>query len=500
MKQVFRVADLFCGAGGTSLGAMRAVAAMGAELDLVAINHWDTAIATHARNHPLARHYCINLDAANPAAIVEGGRLDLLLASPECTHFSRARGGKPVSDQRRASAYHVQRWVMALNGDIDRILIENVREFMEWGPLGPDFKIRTEDKGRYFFAWVNSLVEMGYDWDWRVVNAANFGDATTRERLFVQFVKKGLGGVQWPAPSHAKTVRAGAKPAGAMFGPSPVLKPWRAAREVIDLVDTGSSIFTRKKPLSRKTLHRIARGLVRFSGEAARPCLARMRPMLGFDAEVYIFRAVGPGKGGVFILGQQGGAVARSINDPLPVIATAGFIRKIHPMISSYYGSGSGQTCSSVDSPLPTVTTKARHALVVPYGPRAEARSVMEPMPTVMTKDRLALCTPFITPNFGERTGQSPRVHGVDDPLPAVTGHGAGALVSPIQEGDIHYRMLNNRELARAMGFDDAESEYEFTGTATEVTRQIGNAVPVHLAAALVTAMLAPVLTGEAAA
>jgi len=131
----FTVADLFCGAGGTSTGCLRAVREMGAELDLVAINHWDTAIATHTRNHPFARHFCINLDAANPAAIVEGGRLDLLLASPECVHFSRARGGKPVSDQRRASAYHVQRWVTALNGEIDRILIENVREFMEWGPL-----------------------------------------------------------------------------------------------------------------------------------------------------------------------------------------------------------------------------------------------------------------------------------------------------------------------------------------------------------------------------
>src|SRR5712691_726904 len=164
---------------------------MGAELDLVAINHWDTAIATHTRNHPSARHFCINLDAANPAAIVEGGRLDLLLASPECTHFSRARGGKPVSDQRRASAYHVQRWV-------------------------------------------TSLVAMGYEWDWRVVNAADFGDATTRERLMVQFVRIGLGGAQWPTPTHGRSIKATAKPRGDMFGPAPALKPWRAAREVID--------------------------------------------------------------------------------------------------------------------------------------------------------------------------------------------------------------------------------------------------------------------------
>ena len=106
---------------------------MGAELDLVANNHWDTASATHTRNHPFARHFCINLDAANPAAIVEGGRLDLLLASPECTHFLRARGGKPVSDQRRASAYHVQRWVTALEALGREAAVQLRRAFRDGG-------------------------------------------------------------------------------------------------------------------------------------------------------------------------------------------------------------------------------------------------------------------------------------------------------------------------------------------------------------------------------
>lgn len=357
MTRTFVVADLFCGAGGTSTGCLRAVSAMGAELDLVAVNHWDTAIATHTRNHPNARHFCINLDAANPAAIVDGGRLDLLLASPECTHFSRARGGKPVSDQRRASAYHVQRWVTALNGNVDRILIENVREFMEWGPLGDDARVDVANKGRYFFAWVNSLVEMGYDWDWRVLNAADYGDATTRERLFVQFVKKGLGGPAWPAQTHSR--RGG-------YG----VKRWRPARDVIDLSETGTSIFTRSKPLSQKTLHRIARGLVKFSGESARPCLMRMRDELAFDADPYLFEAVGPGSGGTFILGQQGGSVARSVEEPLPTISTAGYITKVQPFLTSYYGTGNG--AHSIDDPLGTVTTKDRHALVISYGPRAE--------------------------------------------------------------------------------------------------------------------------------
>jgi DNA (cytosine-5)-methyltransferase 1 len=622
--RTFLVADLFCGAGGTSTGAYRAVHAMGAEIDLVAVNHWDTAIATHTRGHPSARHFCINLDAANPAAIVEGGRLDLLLASPECVHFSRARGGKPVSDQRRASAYHVQRWVTALNGEIDRILIENVREFMEWGPLLPDGRTDPARKGLYFFSWVNSLVAMGYDWDWRVVNAADFGDATTRERLMVQFVRIGLGGVHWPTPTHGKTIKATVKPRGAMFGPVPELKPWRAAREIIDWHDTGRSLLDDPKyqarPLSIKTRMRIARGLARFGG----PLAGLYIQLLGIDpAEV----AVPAGRGQKpqpFLLSQQSGGAPRSADEPVSTIASAGYvtvvspfligqhanntpkgvdeapvptiptmarIRLIEPMLAPYYGSGSGETCQSIGQPVPTIPTKDRFALVdplaVPYGPRSEARSVAEPLPTVMTRDRLGVATPtaepfglrnnahakakapdeplpaptnatsggilpmepFIVPNFGEREGQTPRVHDVAAPLPTVTGQGAGAVVRPVLiqtdqtksngvcarpidaplptvvtnqtmalvepllsavqtreidprrvvliDGqpyllDIRFRILKNRELARAMGFDDAESEYEFAGTATQITRQIGNAVCVNLAAALITAILSP--------
>lgn len=110
--KTYRVADLFCGAGGSSTGALRAIRDMGGELDLVAVNHWDVAIATHSRNHPGARHHCVNLDAARPEDIVPEGYLDLLMASPECTYHSRARGGKPINDQLRMSAWHVQRWVI----------------------------------------------------------------------------------------------------------------------------------------------------------------------------------------------------------------------------------------------------------------------------------------------------------------------------------------------------------------------------------------------------
>lgn len=566
--RTFRVADLFCGAGGTSSGARRAIQTLGAELDLVAVNHWPVAIATHSRNHPGARHHCVDLDAARPEQIVPEGALDLLMASPECVFFSRARGGRPIHDQARMSAWHVQRWASAL--DVRCILVENVPEFRDWGPLLANGHPDRTKKGLYFQAWVQALLAMGYEVSWRLLNAADYGDATTRTRFFLQARKDGLP-IRWPEPTHRQ---AGT---GSMFGSLP---RWRAARDVIDWSNPGRSLFERKAPLSLKTRLRIARGLRKFGGplaplyirlldlperEAAADAAAPASPFIAVGRENNVPKAVdeplgtittihatylvvptltlanrnnnvprsvgdpipsltSAGGGGVFlveptaepfVLGQQSGSVAREASEPLPTIATDGAISLIQPLLAPYYGTG---VAASVEEPLGTVTTKARFGLcsplVVPYGPRAEARDSAEPLPTVLTHDRLGVCIPtaepFIVPQFGERAGQEPRVHDVGEPLPAVTSHGAGALVQPLivppgrevdprrlvlLDGqlyllDIRFRMLTNRELARAMGFDDAEVQYEFSGTLRDVTKQIGNAVAVHLAAALVGAIL----------
>jgi len=575
-RRAFLVADLYCGAGGSSSGAARAIRAMGADIDLVAINHWDLAIATHSRNHPAARHYCVDLDAARPEEIVPEGRLDLLMASPECVFFSRARGGKPVHDQRRMSAWHVQRWSSAL--DVRCILVENVPEFQFWGPLLPSGRPDPEGRGLYFQAWVQALWGMGYQVDWRLLNAADYGDATTRVRFFLQARKDGLS-IRWPEPTHA------ADGPDAMFGRR---QRWRSAREVIDWDNPGASLLTRKRPLSVKTRLRIARGLARFGGPLAAAYIdlldlppedaAVIRAGAG-DGQAGAFvspfrrnghgRAVGEplptitasnGGGGMslveptaepFILGQQRCGAPRSVAAPVPPVCADGAIAIVDPSLIPYYGTG---VAALVDVPVPTVTTRARFGLcrplVVPYGPKAEARDVGQPLPTVMTRDRLAVATPtvdpFLVPHFGERPGQAPRVHAVEKPMPAVTSHGAGALVEPlivkcnhgdgggwgreigeplptvtasrrglavvtpdveqVETGqvdgrpvvlidgephllDIRFRMLTNRELARAMSFDD-DNEYEFVGNVGQVTRQIGNAVPVRVAEALVRAIL----------
>ena len=210
-----------------------------------------------------------------------------------------------------------------------------------------------------------------------------------------------------------------------------------------------------------------------------------------------------------FILGQQSGSTPRPATEPIPTIAGAGAIAMIHPLIVEYYGNGGTRP---VSEPLSTATTKARHALAQPTA----IPVTKEDSPGDDPRDTKAPASACIIPNFGERGKQAPRVHSVDNPAPTVTSRGAGSLLTPtISEAtpetsdvdprrlvlidgqmhilDIRYRMLQNPELARAMGFSDEEQQYEFVGNVAQVTKQIGNAVPVHLAAALVKSVLAPI-------
>lgn len=519
----FLVADLFCGAGGTSTGATKAIESIGGNIELVAVNHNPVAVETHKLNHPTARHYVQDLDGANPEALVPEGRLDLLMASPECTHFSRARGGKPMKDQSRMSPWMIHRWLTTL--DVRAVLVENVPEFLSWGPLTADRRPDKAREGLYFEEWVRSLWGLGYEVQWRTLNAADYGDATTRVRFFLQARKDGRA-IRWPEPTHAK----GSDDEGLLDE----LPRWRGAREVIDWSNPGRSLLTdpkyKKRPLSENTRRRIARGLQRFGG----PLAAHYIRLLDLGGE-YDTEAQGSGApaafhgsdrqntaprsmedpvptvttltgGGCymaqpvaepFMLGQQSGSAPRTMDNPMPTIAAAGAISMINPMIAEYYGKGE---CRSVDEPLSTATTKARHALAQPTISR------------VGGPDRdVHAC---VVPNFGERRNQKPRVHDVNSPMPTVTSRGAGNLVMPTVgrvsrrqienvdprrvvyiDGqahllDIRYRMLQNVELARAMGFSDKESEYEFVGNIGEVTKQIGNAVPVRTASALVKAVL----------
>lgn len=441
--KIIRVADLFCGAGGSSTAAHRAFERAGKKMLLTCVNHWPVAVETHRRNHPDAEHFCQDISALRPLEAVPEGKLDLLMASPTCTHHSRARGGRPTSDQQRMDPWHVVTWLAEV--DVDRLLIENVPEFMEYGPVNPRTgKPIAEKKGVYFTQWVNTIRTMGYTVDYRVLNAADYGDATTRKRFFLQARKDG-NPIRWPAPTHAeKPVRGSG------------LKPWRAAREIIDWSLTGRSIFDRKKPLAKNTIRRIIKGAEKHGWpEAFIVVLRRHMDGQSLNAPLPTITAGGTHIGLAqvrfepFFFGQQSCSAARGVDEPLMTISTGGAISLVEavatPLISPYYGSGSGETCKSAASPLDTVTTKAQFGLV---------EAVIKACETKDKQDRVVMI----------------------DGKPYVL--------------DILYRMLQPHELAAAMSFSVDEFEYEFVGTKTDTIKQIGNAVPIQTATALVSALM----------
>lgn len=546
-RRAVYAADLFCGGGGTSTGLAQAAAAVGLDVDLVAINHWEVAVATHTANHPWARHLCERIENVDPTRAVPGGKLDLLVASPECIFFSKARGGKPVNDQLRASAWHVPRWLTDLR--VEAFLVENVPEFEKWGPVNQKGRPIKRLEGTYFRSWVSALRGLGYNVGWRVLNSADYGACTSRERLFV-VGRRGKKPVPWPAPTHDEHARNG-------------LPGWRGAREVLDLADHGPSIFSRKRPLVANTIARIKRGILdqepRLVGILEHADWSRPIPIPGDLA-----RSLRP-----FILAQGQGGVARTVDEPMPTIVGGGAHSVTDPVIVTTDRPDTNRSRPRrIEEPVPTVTGNDRIAVAQPFlmgagGPAwsGEPRPVDRPMPTLLKENHLALAEPFIIPpdgpqvgkprprrvdepmgtiratrggghlvepflipHFGEREGQAPRVHHVAEPLPAVTGHGAGALVEPFvvdyQNGprsidtpldtqlgsetralvepqavpvegswflDVRFRMLKLGELAGAMGFPKG---YTFAGTQTDGTKQVGNAVEVNVARSLCTALI----------
>ena len=606
-KRKILVADLLCGAGGSSTGCARALAELGLEMELVCVNHWDTAIATHQRNHPEARHYVQDIATVRPHLLVPEGYLDLLMASPTCTHHSVARGGKPTSDQQRSDPWHIITWLTELR--VKRLIIENVWEFCGWGPVDHRTgKPIASRKGEYFRAWIDTIRRLGFQPEWRKLNAADYGDATTRSR-FILTARSDRKRLVWAAATHHK--RDGVV---GLFSGS---QPWRPAREIIDWSIQGRSIFDRKKPLAPKTLARIYAGAQKFGWPE--PFLVVLRNHMsaqGMDAPLPTIVAGGTHiglaqpvivngrrgnqakpvasaplpaldtKGGVWlaepiVLSQHNTGLARGAGDPLPTITTGGaaseerqgcarpmlvepfvisprharkgagpgpraasdplptitaggsqvavvepFVlsrhgegaprpideptptqvaKHSHVLISPYYGSGSGETCTEAEAPLPTVTSKGRFGMVVPIthaDGSARARDAeTDPLPTITTAHRGEFA--FIAAQFGEREGQAPRVHAIGEPAPTLCATGHVNLVEGVEAEaryDILFRMLEPHELAAAMGFNTDEARYEFAGTKTEQIKQIGNAVSVAMMKACVSAIMADAATQPARA
>ena len=435
-NQIFQedvyVADLFCGAGGSSTGAEIAIEEIGGHMVLKAVNHWNRAIETHQANHPTATHVLEDVSVVDPESVVEEGYLDLLLASPECKFHSRARGGKPINDQGRMSAWAIFNWLTKL--DVRCVIVENVPEFTDWGPE-KDGKPDRARRGEYFQAWFLSFQNLGYDVQWRMLNAADYGEATTRTRFFLQARKDGRPLV-WPEPTHAKSDTK-------MF---PGLKPWRGAREIIDWNNPGRSLLDdpkyRKKPLSEKTMHRIARGLLRHGGILA-PLYIRLLD-LPQQPEKPKNKHTDPAN--PFLLnrhGENGSLRVHSVEEPMPTATTRGAGYLVSPDAEPFHASDRQHTAPrKMDQPLLTITTLTGGGQYV-VRPQAKPfvnanrnhnapKALEEPVPTVTTAHGGGsfLVEPSLKSFvLGQQSGGAPR--SPEEPIPTITADGAISLVQP---------------------------------------------------------------------
>lgn len=368
--------DLFCGAGGTSTGVENARYADEQCAKVVAcVNHDANAIASHAANHPDALHFTEDirtLELSPLVAHVERMKkiypdaLVVLWASLECTNFSKAKGGQPRDADSRTLAEHLFRYIEAI--DPDYIQIENVEEFMSWGDMDEHGHPISKDKGRCYEKWKRNVRKYGYDFDWRILNAADYGAYTTRKRFFGIFAKRGLP-IVFPEPTHCKDGKSD------MFGR---LEKWKPVKEVLDFSDEGDSIFCRKKPLAEKTLERIYAGLIKFVAG-------------GKDAFISRYNTARPQD------------TVKSIDEPCGVLTTANRFAKVQVSFLSKQFSGQPDCKNiSVEGPAGTITCKDHHAFVSAYYGNGHNHSVELPAPTVTTKDRLALVNSvFIDNQYG---------------------------------------------------------------------------------------------------
>lgn len=362
------IIDNFAGGGGASTGLE---AAFGRPVD-VAINHDEAAIAVHAANHPGTRHYCQSIYSVDPLDATEGRPVALVWFSPDCKHHSKAKGGKPRDKYIRDLAHVVPHWIERLkkatpggNGAPAVIMLENVEEFRQWGPLDEDNKPIKERRGEEFDLWVRRIRKQGYKVEWRELRACDYGVPTSRKRLFLIARRDGLP-IVWPAPTHGKP--------GSPDVVSGKLLPWRTAAECIDWTLPCPSIFDRKRPLKDATCRRIAAGVMRYVVNSARPFIVPVtnsswNPGRAWSADEPL-RTITTAKGG------EMAAVA-------PV-----FARTAHGERDST-GKKRGRGDHSVEEPFPTVTASRDSALIgasllpVTHQGGDRAHAVHEPFRTI---------------------------------------------------------------------------------------------------------------------
>lgn len=436
------VFDYFAGGGGASCGIEQA---LGRSPD-IAINHCANAIRMHKINHPKTEHLQVDVWDVKPRLHLPPGPVRLLWLSPDCTHFSRAKGGKPVSKRVRGLAWIGLR--VAAHRRPDVICLENVGEFTTWGPVRRGRPIRAR-AGETFAKFIAQLRGLGYSVEWRTLDAADFGAPTHRRRLILIARRDGLP-VVWPEPTHGPG-RANA---------------YRTAAECIDFSRPCPSIFDRKKPLADATLRRIAEGLRRFVIECDKPFIVP--------------------QGAPFLVqtgyGERKGQTPRALDIQAPlwtIVAGGNKHGLVCVFLAKHYG---GMVGHLPTRPLGTITATDHHSVV-------EVKLSKEPpRPEVNA---------FLVTYYGQSVGQR-----VDVPLATIVSRARFGLATVQRDGetweiqDIGFRMLDIDELKRCQGFEDS---YQTIGTKAEQNARIGNSVCPQVARAVVAANVSSQPIAEAA-
>jgi len=499
------VVDNFAGGGGASTGIELA---LGRPVD-IAINHDQNAIAMHQANHPFTTHYCENVWDIDPIIATNGQPVTLAWFSPDCKHFSKARGGRPVDKNIRGLAWIAVKWARTVRPRV--IMLENVEEFVTWGPLGDDGIPDKARSGETFNQFVLSLIELGYNVEWRELKASDYGAPTIRKRLFLLARCDGQP-IIWPKPTHGDPKIYSGK-----------LKPWRTAAEIIDwtlpcpsIFDTADAIKSKYgiraiRPLADATLRRIARGMMKFVIDTPNPFIVsigqtgfspdRSRPITS-PLNTTVSKAeqclVSPTLIQYHDEGKAGGVRGQTLKQPLMTVDAANRYAAVAAFLSKYYGDGKDGNGSETAAPLGTVTQWDHNALVAASIAQFNHDDVGQPMTKplhtiVGGAGHLGEVRAFLLKYYGKDEYQA-----ASDPLHTVTTRDRFGVVTitgePYAIVDIGLRMLTPRELFSAQGFPvdyviDVGADGKPITRAAQVAR-CGNSVCPALAEALVRANL----------
>ena len=465
------IVDNFAGGGGASTGMEMAT---GYSVD-IAINHDPEAIRMHKANHPNTKHYCEDVWQVDPVKACNGHPVGLAWFSPDCKHFSKAKGGKPKDKFIRGLAWVACRWAGLVRPRV--IMLENVEEFKTWGPLNRGHHPIKSKQGKTFEKFVQQLNDLGYEVQFKELVAADYGAPTMRKRFFMIARCDGKS-IVWPEPTHA--------PADSEAVKEGLLKPYVGAYTQLDfslpcpsIFDTSEEIKEKYgiravRPLAPKTMERIARGLKKFVLENPEPFIIQCN--------------------------HGGERRANDIRKPIPTITVDGSNRYglVTSFLHKYYDGGYKGAGDSVEKPLPTVTAWEHNSIVtanlIQMNNHCDGRDLRDPIPTITAGDgHFGEVRAFLIKYYGHGTGQD-----IEEPLDTVTSRDRFGLVTiegvDYQIVDIGLRMLEPKELYGCQGFpEDYIIDHDYTGKTyprSEQVRRCGNAVCPPLPAALVKANL----------